>query len=376
MSTDQRRIAPGPSPISDQNSPPPYGNTSNNQQPSTTSTTGAAGSAESAWKKRVSTACLACKKSKRKCSGTPPCTNCITFSRKCIFDESLDQRRRVAAKRTADELDYHRDLLNDIFTLVREADSSAGNGLLDVIRDRGSAEDVREYINETLSSLSGRLKTGNSLGSTSENINQRHRNDSDVDVEAMSARVSTSTSSTSISDTSTTAATSTGKERENVQSAISKLEDLKEITSIHIEGGGGGGGEPSFRSKVMDLNYLCDEAPIKVPAKPWTNVTDDNDLVSHLVSLYFTWDYPVHAFLDRDVFLKYMCDPGNGEGEFCSAFLVNALLSNACVSPVVFPSYYFGLSWCLCFLSSFIWFPAYLLHLGLIKRSDLTTAHS
>ncbi|KAJ5975081.1 hypothetical protein N7481_008788 [Penicillium waksmanii] len=87
----------------------------------------------------------------------------------------------------------------------------------------------------------------------------------------------------------------------------------------------------------MDLHYICDEAPIKVPAKPWTNVTDDDDLVSHLVSLYFTWDYPVHTFLDQDVFLKYMgASGGNGagpeprEGEFCSAFLVNALLSNAC----------------------------------------------
>lgn len=91
------------------------------------------------------------------------------------------------------------------------------------------------------------------------------------------------------------------------------------------------GTTPAFRRKVMDIHFLCDEAPISVPAKPWTDVTADNDLVSHLVSLYFTWDYPFNAFLDEGVFLKHMAGADLGS-QFCSPFLVNALLSNACVS--------------------------------------------
>jgi hypothetical protein len=55
--------------------------------------------------------------------------------------------------------------------------------------------------------------------------------------------------------------------------------------------------------------------------------------VSHLVSLYFTWDYPVHAFIDERVFLRHMA-AGDLASRFCSPFLVNALLSNACVSAL------------------------------------------
>lgn len=75
--------------------------------------------------------------------------------------------------------------------------------------------------------------------------------------------------------------------------------------------------------------------PYRVPAEPWTTVTGDADLVSHLVSLYFTWDYPFHAFLDRDVFLNHM-RKGNTMSEFCSPFLVNALLTNACVGLIFY----------------------------------------
>lgn len=89
-------------------------------------------------------------------------------------------------------------------------------------------------------------------------------------------------------------------------------------------------GPPPFRSKVMDVHYLCDSAPVKVPAKPWTTVTDDDALVSHLISLYFTWDYPFYAFVDREILIKHM-QAGDLQSDFCNPYLVNALLANACV---------------------------------------------
>jgi hypothetical protein len=88
---------------------------------------------------------------------------------------------------------------------------------------------------------------------------------------------------------------------------------------------------PQHRPQIMDIHYLCGIAPYKVPAKPWTKVTDDDDLVSHLISLYMTWDYPFFAFFDRETFLQHMAK-GNLNSDFCSPFLVNALLANACVS--------------------------------------------
>ncbi|KAJ5338941.1 hypothetical protein N7452_005669 [Penicillium brevicompactum] len=255
MSDRYRQPVPGSSPISDdqendlEHSPPAEKGT---------------------WKKRVSTACLACKKSKRKCSGTSPCTNCQTFKRVCIFDESLDQRRRVAAKRTADELSYHRDLLTDLFKLVREANESHALHLLTIIRHNAPADEIRAYINTTLDSL---------------------RSDSD-------------------------------SFQPKKEETVAKLEDVRQILNVE-------GSTPVFRRKVMDIHYLCDEAPCDVPAEPWTTVTRDGDLVSHLVSLYFAWNWPFSAFLDKEVFLKHMRRAEAGS-EFCSSFLVNAVLSNAC----------------------------------------------
>lgn len=253
------QVPPGPSPTSDHEHGSPLEESS---RPA-----GSGSSSSPTWRKRVSTACLACKKSKRKCSGTPPCENCRAFHRVCIFDESLDQRRRVAAKRTADELTYHRDLLNDLFKLVREADEPKAQELLDIIRRNAPPHEVRAYVNETLAGLGASHKVS--------------------------------------------------------QETVAKIEDMRNLMSVEDA-------SPTFRSKVMDIHYLCDEAPFKVPARPWTDVTDDAGLVSHLVSLYFTWDYPFHAFLDEEVFLRHMAR-GNLGSKFCSPFLVNAMLSNACV---------------------------------------------
>lgn len=99
---------------------------------------------------------------------------------------------------------------------------------------------------------------------------------------------------------------------------------------INVEGTG-----PTFRRKVMDIHFLCDSAPCEVPAKPWTRVTADADLVSHLVSLYFAWDWPFTTVLDKGVFVRHMARGVLGS-EFCSPFLVNAVLSNACVGIFFF----------------------------------------
>lgn len=88
---------------------------------------------------------------------------------------------------------------------------------------------------------------------------------------------------------------------------------------------------PRARPRVLDIQYLCEVAPVRVPARPWTTVTDSDDLVSHLVSLYLTWGYPFYAFFCVDTFVKHM-QIGHLQSDFCSPFLVNALLANACVS--------------------------------------------
>jgi hypothetical protein len=53
------------------------------------------------------------------------------------------------------------------------------------------------------------------------------------------------------------------------------------------------------RSVVMNIATLVDEPPVRVPAKPWTNVTWDDDFVSHLISMYFAWHHDSYPLSTR-----------------------------------------------------------------------------
>lgn len=83
-----------------------------------------------------------------------------------------------------------------------------------------------------------------------------------------------------------------------------------------------------------DPKELSDMVLFTVPARPWTSVTADNEFVSHLISLWFTWFHPFLNFIDRDLFIRDM-KSGDIESEFCSPFLVNIILASACVSSVL-----------------------------------------
>lgn len=77
-----------------------------------------------------------------------------------------------------------------------------------------------------------------------------------------------------------------------------------------------------------------DSPVFKLPATPWTAVSDNPALVSHLVSLYFAWSHPFYNFIDRDAFLSDMV---HLQKTYCSPLLVNAILTQACVSGPHWP---------------------------------------
>ncbi|KAH8429008.1 uncharacterized protein LDX57_006679 [Aspergillus melleus] len=81
--------------------------------------------------------------------------------------------------------------------------------------------------------------------------------------------------------------------------------------------------------KVLSVKELVDQPPLQVPAKPWTSVTEDDTFVSHLISLYFTWYHPCFPWIDRELFIRDM-KAENLDSKFCSPFLVNVLLADAC----------------------------------------------
>jgi hypothetical protein len=91
--------------------------------------------------------------------------------------------------------------------------------------------------------------------------------------------------------------------------------------------------EYEYRSqrRILDVRRLTDIPIWKVPAKPWTKITDDDDFVSHLISLWFTWYHPYFNWIDRDMFIRDMQIGNAQNAKYCSQFLVNIILADACV---------------------------------------------
>lgn len=89
----------------------------------------------------------------------------------------------------------------------------------------------------------------------------------------------------------------------------------------------------NLRSKhrILDVTWLSHIPVVEVSAKPWTRVTDDDGLVSYLISLWLTWSHPFCNWVGREMFIRDM-KSGNIHSRFCSPFLVNSILAEASVS--------------------------------------------
>ncbi|GFF43885.1 nitrogen assimilation transcription factor nirA [Aspergillus udagawae] len=207
----------------------------------------------------------------RKSMDLAPCTSCTGLDRPdaplVMNPGNEDDVDDVATKLIMEDPSYHRDLLRDMLNVMRLVDDAHVQTLLGMIRSDCALEEMKHFVDKTLKDVQD-----------------------------------------------------AGRDGETVE----RLQDMR--MRVRIESG-----EPAFRPQVMDIHYLCDGVPYKVPAKPWTTVTDDDALVSHLISLYFTWDYPFYAFVDMRAFVQHMQDR-NTNSDLCSPFLVNAMLANACYS--------------------------------------------
>lgn len=71
------------------------------------------------------------------------------------------------------------------------------------------------------------------------------------------------------------------------------------------------------------------------PISSWTTVTEDPELVRHLIDMYFCWHYSFFTTLSKHLFWKEfqqgMPPPGSGRRmEYCTPLLVNAMLALGC----------------------------------------------
>lgn len=116
----------------------------------------------------------------------------------------------------------------------------------------------------------------------------------------------------------------------------SEIEMTPELQEIHDHLAARASRRSSRR--LLDVTWLSHIPLVEVPAHPWTTVTDDDGLVSFLISLWLTWSHPFCNWINRDLFIRDM-QSKNTNSTFCSPFLVNSILAKAsfyCDYPEVF----------------------------------------
>ncbi|KAG7040108.1 c6 transcription factor, partial [Colletotrichum scovillei] len=69
-----------------------------------------------------------------------------------------------------------------------------------------------------------------------------------------------------------------------------------------------------------------------LPVTRWTNVSDDNQALTSLLHLFWTWDSTLSNIVDKGRFVADLCSDGpgltvGGQKVFCSSLLVNAVLT-------------------------------------------------
>jgi len=123
---------------------------------------------------KASFACLACKQRKSKCDQGSPCRICQIHGSPCIYDETADQRRKVAKQRLLDDYQRQRILLVGIIATIRMQEPMGTQQLLDMIRSDGPLTQLSTYIENMLTAspklndLARQLSFGpNDIGSRS-----------------------------------------------------------------------------------------------------------------------------------------------------------------------------------------------------------------
>lgn len=266
------------------------------QQPPQKKTSRRRTGASSPKRRCVSTACIACRKRKSKCDGAiPSCAACASvYGTECIYDPNSDHRRKGVYKDKVDSMKARNSTLQILIEAILNATEDEAFSIVKKIRTCDSLDSVAEAI----------LK---------QEFEQENASSEESDI-----------------------GFGTGPEVEGERDLARKMGELRvENGSVRFIGGTSHLiylSDP--QANINEEPYLEDYAPGTDPVTTWTRVTDDPELITHLMNKYFNYHYPYFTTLSRKMFemdyLKGRAGLSNSGTVYCSSLLVNAMLALGC----------------------------------------------
>ncbi|KAK5071917.1 hypothetical protein LTR64_004305 [Lithohypha guttulata] len=218
-------------------------------------------------RKHVTKACESCKRARAKCDGRQPCDRCTSRLLSCSYTNEEDRRTRGSTKRKLDQLERENKFLHELLRTLEHSSDAQVQQVVSIVRSNTSIDDMAAGLTRTMH------------------------------------------------DPKLTRQGSSRSEQTRSGSETNTSNDQK----------------TPRRHEVFKVDRLTDAPLYEVSATPWTNVTHDNHLVSHLVSLWATWDNLFPDGVVLEYFLRDM-QAGHTSSHFCSPFLVNCILAAGCLN--------------------------------------------
>ncbi|KAJ0425513.1 fungal-specific transcription factor domain-containing protein [Aspergillus carlsbadensis] len=242
----------------------------------------------------VSTACIACRRRKSKCDGNlPSCAACSSvYHTTCVYDPNSDHRRKGVYKKDTDTL---RTKNSTLLTLIQALLNYEEEDAFDLVRQIRSCDNLEDVAQ----SLLNRDKTTSVLSTdpaSAEDDTLAQTDQFESELAGKMSNLVLDGSRKFIGGTSNLIFLPPGSELNEFNSGL----DIQRFDGA-LEGGS---------------------------VTQWTKVTNDEQLISHLMTMYFTWHYPFFTTLSKELFYR---DYVRGiPSQYCSSLLVNTMLALGC----------------------------------------------
>lgn len=243
----------------------------------------------------VSTACIACRKRKSKCDGNlPKCAACASvYLTECHYDPNSDHRRKGVYKKDIDNLKTRNSTLQTLIQAILNYDEQDVPELIRQIRTCESLEEVAEGI---IAREKGEFEKEQSPDSPV------YGNDVPPDMPQFESELA------------------------------GRMGDMVIEGSVKFVGGTSNLIWLPPGAELDDSSSLAPRVDIYEPSDEtilsWTNVTQDKELIVHLINMYFSWHYAYFTTLSKDLFYRDFLRGRNSQ--YCSPLLVNVMLAVGC----------------------------------------------
>lgn len=223
-----------------------------------------------------------------------PMSNHFTDYKQGVYDPSSDHRRKGVYKKDVDTLRTRHTTLQ---TLVQALLNFEEDDAFELVRQIRSCDDLEDVAQSVISRERGHYAAADAVGDPAAG------DESSAPVDQFETELSGKMSEVLL-----------GGSRKFI-GGTSNLIFLPPGSELH----------ESDSLADQPAQGVINDAP---PVRRWTQVTENDSLIGHLLTMYFTWHYPFFTVLAKDVFYQ---DYVRGiSSPYCSALLVNAMLALGC----------------------------------------------